>query len=45
MIKAGNQDISHVVIAMMDEFLQENADGTYTITAKINTSAALVLPS
>lgn len=30
MIKAGKQDISHVVIAMMDEFLQENLDGTYT---------------
>jgi glucosamine-6-phosphate deaminase len=30
MIKAGKQDISHVVIAMMDEFLQEKPDGTYT---------------
>lgn len=30
MIKAGKQDISHVVIAMMDEFLQENLDGTYS---------------
>lgn len=30
MIKAGEQDISHVVIAMMDEFLQENPDGTFT---------------
>jgi glucosamine-6-phosphate deaminase len=29
MIKAGKQDISHVVIAMMDEYLQENPDGTY----------------
>jgi glucosamine-6-phosphate deaminase len=30
MIKTGKQDISHVVIAMMDEFLQENSDGTYS---------------
>jgi glucosamine-6-phosphate deaminase len=30
MIKAGKQDISHVVIAMMDEFLQENPEGTYS---------------
>ena len=30
MIKAAKQDISHVVIAMMDEFLQDNADGTYS---------------
>lgn len=30
MIKAGKQDISHVVIAMMDEYLQENADGSYS---------------
>ncbi len=30
MIKAAQQDISHVVIAMMDEFLHENGDGTYT---------------
>ena len=30
MIKAAKQDISHVVIAMMDEYLQENPDGTYS---------------
>lgn len=30
MIKAGKQDISHAVIAMMDEFLQENGDGSFT---------------
>ena len=29
MIKAGKQDISHVIIAMMDEFLEENPDGTF----------------
>jgi 6-phosphogluconolactonase/glucosamine-6-phosphate isomerase/deaminase len=30
MIKDSKQDISHVVIAMMDEYLAENADGTYS---------------
>ena len=29
MIKAGKQDISHLIIAMMDEFLEENPDGTF----------------
>lgn len=29
MIKAGKQDISHVIIAMMDEYLQEGVDGSY----------------
>lgn len=30
MIKVARQDISHVVIAMMDEYLEENSDGTYS---------------
>ena len=30
MIRAAKQDISHVVIAMMDEYLKENADGSYS---------------
>lgn len=30
MIKISEQDISHLVIAMMDEFLEENGDGSYT---------------
>lgn len=30
MIKDAKQDISHVVIAMMDEYLQEKSDGTYS---------------
>jgi glucosamine-6-phosphate deaminase len=30
MIKATKQDISHLVIAMMDEYLQENADGSHS---------------
>jgi glucosamine-6-phosphate deaminase len=29
MIKAGKQDISHVIIAMMDEYLEEISDGTF----------------
>jgi glucosamine-6-phosphate deaminase len=30
MVKANQQDISHLVIAMMDEYLQENADGSHS---------------
>jgi glucosamine-6-phosphate deaminase len=30
MIKVARQDISHVVIAMMDEYLEENSDGNYS---------------
>jgi len=30
MVKASKQDLSHVVIAMMDEYLQENADGSFS---------------
>jgi glucosamine-6-phosphate deaminase len=30
MIKSNHQDISHVTIAMMDEYLANNADGTYS---------------
>lgn len=30
MIKVAKQDISHVIIAMMDEYLIENSDGTFS---------------
>ena len=30
LIKESKTNISHVIIAMMDEFLEENADGTYS---------------
>ncbi len=30
MITAAKQDISHLIIAMMDEYLQENGDGTFS---------------
>jgi glucosamine-6-phosphate deaminase len=44
MVKANQQDISHLVIAMMDEYLQENADGSQSNHSVIINLSSKSLP-